>query len=352
MSKKTNPKLVGVFVIGAIVLVITGILAFGGLQYFSSKIKFVAFFPGASLSGLDVGSPVTFRGVKVGQITSIVIQYDVVRQRLRVPIQFDLDTNRLQFISGEQSPERNIPELIARGLRGQLQTVSLVTGQTTIDFNFYPDTPARLFGSAAGVGSGVIELPTIPSDIEQLKTNLTSVLAKLSKLPLEKISDEIITTIADADLLLRDGDSAVKRGGSLAANIDAQVVPLAKSIIGAADHATSFLSEAEARVELRPGEPLQVLNQTLVDARKLINDVDASWPQIVTPAVLALKTAAGAFTRADALMKTAQATLSPASPAYFEVLATLREFRFAATAVKVLAEYLQRNPNAILTGNR
>ena len=113
----------------------------------------------------------------------------------------------------------------------------------------------------------------------------------------------------------------------MAANIDAQVVPLAKSIIGAADHATSFLSEAEARVELRPGEPLQVLNQTLVDARKLINDVDASWPQIVTPAVLALKTAAGAFTRADTLMKTAQATLSPASPAYFEVLATLREFR-------------------------
>ena len=259
MSKKTNPKLVGVFVIGAIVLVITGILAFGGLQYFSSKIKFVAFFPGASLSGLDVGSPVTFRGVKVGQITSIVIQYDVVRQRLRVPIRFDLDTNRLQFISGEQSPERNIPELIARGLRGQLQTVSLVTGQTTIDFNFYPDTPARLFGSAAGVGSGVIELPTIPSDIEQLKTNLTSVLAKLSKLPPEKISDEIITTIADADLLLRDGDSAVKRGGSLAANIDAQVVPLAKSIIGAADHATSFLSEAEARVRVAAGRAIASL---------------------------------------------------------------------------------------------
>ena len=153
MSKKTNPKLIGAFVIGATILVITSILAFGGLQYFSSKIKFVAFFPGASLSGLDVGSPVTFRGVKVGQITSIVIQYDVARQRLRVPIRFDLDTNRLQFVSGEKSPERNIPELIARGLRGQLQTVSLVTGQTSIDFNFYPDTPAQLFGSAAGVES-------------------------------------------------------------------------------------------------------------------------------------------------------------------------------------------------------
>jgi paraquat-inducible protein B len=352
MSKKTNPKLVGAFVIGAIVLVIAGILTFGGRQYFSSKIKFVAFFPGASLSGLDVGSPVTFRGVKVGQITSIVIQYDVARQSLQVPIRFDLDPTRLQFVSGEQNPERNIPELIARGLRGQLQTVSLVTGQTSIDFNFYPDTPARLFGSAAGVGSGVIELPTIPSDIEQLKANITSVLAKVSKLPLEKMSDEIITTIADADLLFRDGDSAVKSGGSLAANINAQVAPLAKSIIGASDKANSFLREAEARVTLRTGEPLQNLNKALVDARKLINDVDSGWPQIAVPAVLALKTAAGAFARADILFKAAQATLSPSSPAYFELVATLREFRFAATAVKVLAEYLQRNPSAILTGNR
>jgi paraquat-inducible protein B len=70
MAKKTNPKLVGVFVIGAIALVIAGILAFGGSQYFTPKVKFVAFFPSASLSGLDVGSPVTFHGVKVGQVTS------------------------------------------------------------------------------------------------------------------------------------------------------------------------------------------------------------------------------------------------------------------------------------------
>jgi hypothetical protein len=56
--------------------------------------------------------------------------------------------------------------------------------------------------------------------------------------------------------------------------------------------------------------------------------------------------------RADALMKIAQGVLSPSSPAYFELVGTLREFRFAATAIKVLAEYLQRNPGAILTGNR
>ena len=144
MAKQTNPKLIGAFVIGAIALVIAGILAFGGSQYFTAKIKVVVFFPGASLSGLDVGSPVTFRGVKIGQVTSIVIRYDVARQKLRVPIRLELDSARMQFVSGEHNPGKDIPELIARGLRGQLQTVSLVTGQTTLDFNFYPDTPVRL----------------------------------------------------------------------------------------------------------------------------------------------------------------------------------------------------------------
>jgi hypothetical protein len=177
MAKKTNPKLIGAFVIGAITLVIVAIVAFGGDQYFTSKFKLVAYFPGASLSGLNVGSPVTFRGVKVGEVKSIVIKYDVTRQKLRVPIRFDLDPAQLQIVSGEHNPAENIPKLIAQGLRGQLQTVSLVTGQTTIDFNFYPDTPVRLFGAEAGV----VELPTIPSDIEQLKVNVTSLLAKINK---------------------------------------------------------------------------------------------------------------------------------------------------------------------------
>jgi paraquat-inducible protein B len=344
---KTNPKLIGAFVIGAITLVIIAIVAFGGTQYFTRKIKLVAYFPGASLSGLNVGSPVTFRGVKVGEVTSIVIKYDVTRQKLRVPIRFDLDPAQLQIVSGETNPAENIPKLIAQGLRGQLQTVSLVTGQTTIDFNLYPDTPVRLFGAEGGV----IELPTIPSDIEQLKVNITSLLAKINRLPLEKMSDQISNAIVDADQLLRDADGVVKSSGGLVANVNEQVQPLSASIIGTSAEANSFLKEAKARLELKPGEPLQVFNQTLFDAQKLVNNVDASWPQIATAAVFALKTMGGALTRADALIKTAQGVLAPSSPVYFELVGTLREFRFAATAVKVLAEYLQRNPGAILTGN-
>ena len=80
------------------------------------------------------------------------------------------------------------------------------------------------------------------------------------------------------------------------------------------------------------------MNQTLVDAQKLVNDVDASWPQIAAAAILALKTMGGALTHADALIKTAQGVLSPSSPVYFELVSTLREFKFAATAVAWTAQ--------------
>jgi paraquat-inducible protein B len=340
MAKKTSAKLIGAFVIGAVALIIGGVLAFGGGQYFTSKLKFVVFFPNASLSGLDVGSAITFRGLKIGQVTSIVIEYNVAHQKLRVPIEGEIDLSKLRIVSGEHNPGKNVPELVARGLRGQLQTVSLVTGQTTVDLNFYPDTPVRLFGGEPGM----LELPTIPSDIELLKTNVTSVLAKINRLPLDKLTDELMSTIVDADVLLRDSDGVVKSGGNLVGNVNSEVKPLATSLIATSDQANSLFGEAKTRLELKSGETLQVLNQTLIDAQKLLNNVDTSWPQLAGGAIVALKTMTGA-------LKTAQGVLSPSSPAYYELLGTLREFRFAAEAVKILAEYLQRNPNSILTGN-
>jgi paraquat-inducible protein B len=348
MAKRTNAKLIGAFVLGAIALTIGGLLAFGGGQYFTSKMKFVVYFPNASLSGLDVGSPVTFRGVKIGQVTSIVIEYNIAHQKLRVPIEGEIDSSKLRFVSGQSNPTKNVPELVARGLRGQLQTVSLVTGQTTVDFNFYPDTPVRLFGAEPGM----LKLPTIPSDIEVLKANVVGVLAKINKLPLDKLTDQLMSTIGDADVLLKDSDGVVKRGGNLVENVDGEVTPLATSLIATSDQADSLFGEAKTRLELKPGEPLQVFNQTLYGAPRLLDHVDASWPQLAGSAIVALKTMTGALTRADGLLKTAQAVLSPASPLYYEALGTLREFRFAAESVKILAEYLQRNPNSILTGNR
>ena len=128
-------------------------------------------------------------------------------------------------------------------------------------------------------------------------------------------------------------------------------MPLSGSAIKAADQANLTLLEAQKRLELREGEPMQNLNETLTDARAFMANLNGDMPQLVRAAGQVLKTANIALNQADTVLRTTHLAISPSSPVYFELVSTLREFKFAAAAVKVLAEYLQRNPNAILTGS-
>jgi paraquat-inducible protein B len=354
MASKTNPKLIGGFVIGAIVLVIAGVLAFGGGQFLKPTGRFILYFRG-SLAGLDVGSPVTFRGVRVGHVTGVTIKYNITKYQLRIPVHIEVEADKFQVVSGERNPEKNIKELIDRGLRAQLTTVSLVTGQTAINLDFFPETPVRLVGAEPET----MELPTIPSDFDLLKANLSSLLAKISNLPLEKLSSDLLDTVQSANQAMKDADTVVKSASGLLANVNAQVKPLSDSVMGTIgqangtlNQATATLKEAQTRLELKPGEPLQNVNELLADARGLVGNVNRSWPQLSAAAAQVLKTVNGTLEKTDAVLKVAQVAIAPSSPLYFEAVSTLREAKVALTAFKVLAEYLQRNPSALLTGNR
>ena len=346
MSKRGNPKLTGGFVLGAIALVIIGLLAFGSGQYFAPKGKAVLYFAG-SLAGLDVGSPVTFRGVKVGTVTRIVIQYDIREQKLRIPVYIELNPEKFQIISGKRS-ETNIKELVQRGLRAQLQIQSLVTGQTSVNFDFFPDTPIHM----VAIGTDELELPTIPSDIDLLKANLTSLLAKVSKLPLEKISAALLESIDTANRMLQDAQAVVKQAGGLVGDVNAQVKPLSDSLLGVSTDASQMLQEARKRLELREGEPLQNLNVVLLDSRKFVDNLDRDLPRLIGPLVQALAKTTATIDQAQTVLLAAQRLLSPGSPIYFQLNSALSEFRSAARAIRVFAEFIQRNPNALLTGNR
>lgn len=346
MAKKANPKLIGAFVVGAVALLIAGILAFGSGDYFAPKGKAVLFFDG-SLSGLDVGSPVTFRGVKVGTVTNIVIQYDAQKQQLRIPVFIELNPQKFRIIRGTRS-ESNIKELVQRGLRAQLQVQSLVTGQTSVNFDFFPDTPIRFVDSDMGVP----QLPTIASSIDVLKANIADVLAKINKLPLEQLSNELLKTVAQANSLLKESSGIITGAGSLVTDLQAQVKPLSDSLLGASNEASLMMQEARKRLELREGEPLQNLNLALADIRRLVSVLNRDLPQLLGPAVQALSKTSAALDQTMALIQSAERLISPGSPIYVQLNTTLTELRSAARAVRVFAEFIQRNPNALLLGNR
>ena len=324
MAKRSNPKLIGAFVVGAIALTVVGLLAFGGGQYFKPKVRGVLYFEG-SLSGLEVGSPVTFRGIKIGQVTNIIIHYDVNKQQLLIPVYAEIEPERVEIVSGERST-KNLKALIDRGLRAQLQVQSLVTGQVSVDLDFHPETPVRLVGA----DTSVPEVPTVPSSMDVLRASITSLINKINQLPLDQISSEILSTVRDSDQTVKEARQAIADARTLLQSVNAQVAPISNSVIGTSDQA----------------------NKTLVDAQKLIESADADLPKLVSAALAVMNKAGTALDQADATLRGAQRILKPDSPVYVEITQTLQDLRATAASIRAFAEYIQRNPNALLTGKK
>ena len=339
MAKKTNAKLIGAFVVGATALAVIGAIAFGGTAFLKHKNKSVVFFED-SVGGLNVGAPVLFRGVKIGEVTNIFIQYDEKTKKIYIPVYVETDPAEIRSMVADASGRRaNLKRMIEQGLRAQLITQSLVTGQANIELDFHPETPIHL----VGLEPDVFEMPTVPSTMAQLETSVSDILKKINKLPLDQLTKQIIDTVNTADDTLKEIKGVVISTGK-------QIPPLSESFIGAADKAQAALAEAKLRLELRDGEPLQNLNVALVDGRKLIGTADSRISQIVAEGVKTLEIANTALNQATQTLQTAQGAISPDSPLYIELNATLRELQDAATSIRIFADTIQRDPNALLTG--
>jgi paraquat-inducible protein B len=175
---RANPAVVGGFVIGAIVLIVFGLLGFGGSAWFARRETYVAYFPG-SVKGLQVGAPVDFRGVTIGQVTQIRVLFDPQEVSARIPVIMELEPAQIEMTGPEEATSESDPErMIKAGLRAQLQSQSLLTGLLFVNLDFYPNAPMRLIGG----DEPYLEIPTIPSGFEQLQQSAGDVAARLPAL--------------------------------------------------------------------------------------------------------------------------------------------------------------------------
>jgi paraquat-inducible protein B len=176
---RANPAVVGGFVIGAIALIVIGLLVFGGTGWFVPYNKYVAYFPG-SVKGLQVGAPVDFRGVTVGEVTDIKVLFNPEEVNARIPVVMELDPTEIEVVGRGEiiAASEDAERLIKGGLRAQLQSQSLLTGLLFVNLDFYPNAPARLVGG----DEPYPEIPTIPSGFEQLQQSAGDVAARLPAL--------------------------------------------------------------------------------------------------------------------------------------------------------------------------
>src|SRR5215471_13877379 len=242
MGSRINPTTIGDFVVSAIVLVIAGVFLFGGGKFFQERLPYVLFFE-SSVEGLNVGAPVIFRGVQVGQVTEISAIADPQTFDIRIKVKIEIVRGSVKVDDKSQrfiDPHQAIEGLIRKGARATLRMQSFVTGVLYVALDFFPNTPIRLLG----LDPTLPELPTIPSDMDQLKSSIQQAMADLRKLPLETILTEVLAVLKRVNALL-EGPEIKQTLGSLrdvmtdarqlVANADNQIGSLAPKLGGTAE---------------------------------------------------------------------------------------------------------------------
>jgi len=180
------------------------------------KNKWLLHFDG-SVRGLAVGAPVEFKGIKIGEVIDVKLEFDWEKLAFRIPVVIETERDRITFVGKQTVAQRDANEvLVERGLRVQLKMGSLLTGQLYVDMDLYPDEPP-----AEIKWDGMYpELPTIPTPMEEITRNISQIVKKLDKIPLEEIGNDLRDTMANLN-------KTTEHLQTLVQNLDANVAPAA-----------------------------------------------------------------------------------------------------------------------------
>jgi paraquat-inducible protein B len=159
---------------------------------YQNTLKYVMYFNG-SVRGLTVGAPVQLRGIPIGRVTEINLELDKKTAEIHIPVTVELEPDRIKEINDDNSiSDKDIMKrLINKGLRAQLQTGSLLTGQLLVDLDFHPKSKIVLNDNQ----SVYPEFPTTASSLEQFTHSANVIMDKVAKLPLEDLTAEANTTL-------------------------------------------------------------------------------------------------------------------------------------------------------------
>ena len=330
MSQKASATAIGAFVLGAIALLIVALLTFGSGKFLKDTKTFVLYFQG-NAKGLNIGAPASFRGVKIGAVTDIQLIYDKSTDEVYVGVVVELDEDAFYEIESQSGVDPaigrdHIKYIINEvGLRAKLSTLSLVTGQLYIEFNFYPDTPVRLFG----FDFPYEEFPTLPSTMEELQGTLQELLKTVRQLPLQKLVEQLTSTVDGISSVVGSEEfrkapellnEALVNMRDLSATLNEQVTPLTKSLRQTSDEAGAAMADLRIMMRKQDGE----------EVVRLAESIEA------------------AANRAENLLNQSRGVVSSIDTNSLESL--VQELSRAARSIRVFAEYLDRHPEALIRG--
>ena len=321
MSARAHPRAVGAFVLGAVALVLGGVLWLSSGDWFQPRDRFVVIFPG-SVRGLDKGAPVTFRGVKTGEVKAVDAVLTLAKgDPIVIVVTIEIARNVVSAPEGAGRPFENLrgaalaQALVARGLRARLLSSSLLTGQKYIDMDFLPQDPPRY----VGVKALYPELPTTPTAMEKLGAKGEQFVNKLAELPIDQMLEDVRKALQSLRSILESEDL--------------------KGAISGARRATSAVPPT-----------LDETRATLAEVRKTLDGISGETRDTAAELRETLARARMTLDRAQGTLARLDQTAGGTDEARVVAVQALEEVKQTARALRNLVEYVQTHPEAIVLG--
>lgn len=309
-TNQANPFAIGVFVIGAVVLAITGLLIFGSGKLFKHTTRAVCFFTG-DVMGLNVGAPVKFKGVDIGTVAEVRLRIpeetetvtETAKAGARMPVIIEIDNDQVTNMGATKPLDtERLKQLIALGLRAKLVSQSLVTGMLLVQLDFHADAAPTY---VLPLDSKMIEIPTVPTGMQEIQAAAQSLIRRLEHVDLERL----VTSITGAV------DNVARLAGS---------------------------PKLQQAVDGLPGT-VENVNGAVTNLRQLLGNIDREQAPL-------LQSLRATSDRTAVALGSVQTLIAPNAPLVVDIAASLRELAAAAHSVRLLADSLDRNPSAIVRG--
>lgn len=329
MKTKISPTVVGFFVLGAMFLAVIALLSFGSFNFLTKPERFMVYFD-ESVSGLDLGSSVKFRGVRVGRVSQVNLTYDAKTQKSVVAVLCEFNRNVLTDPSGraiDLADRGELEDMIAAGLRAELGIAGLATGLLYVELDMkdpaeYP-VPHR---DIVPVEFAVI--PAAPSAISEFQASFTEILANIKDVDFAGLTYEMHGLLKDTRQQIQNLDTTT---------ISTEITATAKAYrdLAQSPEIPSILTN---------------LDGALTDLRSTLDQIDGSIEPAAAELTLTLQRLRSNLDSLEDATNNASRFIAAQNGLGAEAADALRQLGDAARAVGRLADFLERNPNALLTG--
>lgn len=176
---------------------------------YRNTLRYILYFQN-DVRGLSEGAPVLLLGIPVGKVINVNLEIDAKSLDVRIPVVIEIEPDRVQQVNGASNlnDQQIVDLLVDKGLRAQLQTGSLLTGQLLIELGFHPQSPVRLTGAVAEYR----ELPTVPGSLDEFTDSARTIMNKVAKLPLDRFIGKIDHTLQSLQTALDSATTTMVSG--------------------------------------------------------------------------------------------------------------------------------------------